>query len=143
MSSSRLWETTLLRPLVLMRRGAAQAKPGLVILFLEGARGVPASVFSVGAKFWEISNFQCCTGDFQAPRIVLSKSYDLIGGGYFRWLGHSQRESGRFARIDSQRNPTFHTVRGFARIASNLRFVNFSALKCDSKKFKVLVFLRI
>ena len=28
-----------------------------------------------------------------------------------RWPGDSQRESGRFARIDSQRKPYFHNVR--------------------------------
>ena len=27
-----------------------------------------------------------------------------------RWPGDSQRESGRFARIDSQKNPYFHYV---------------------------------
>ena len=42
-----------------------------------------------------------------------------------RWPGDSQRESGRFARIDSQKNPIFMTFERFARIASNLQIAMF------------------
>ena len=43
-----------------------------------------------------------------------------------RWPCNSQRESGRFARIDSQKkNLIFITFERFARIASNLRFAIF------------------
>ena len=53
--------------------------------------------------------------------------------------GDSQRESGRFARIDScksiRRRNYFHNVfERFARIASSLRFANFSAPKRDLQK---------
>ena len=43
------------------------------------------------------------------------------------WPGDPQRELGRVARIDSQKNPCFHHLRAiFMRIASNLRFAIFS-----------------
>ena len=49
-----------------------------------------------------------------------------------RWPGDSQREWGRFARIDSResirrKTPAFITFERFARIASNMRFASFSA----------------
>ena len=58
---------------------------------------------------------------------------------WLRWPGASQRESGRFARIDSRewirsKTPIFITCERFARIASNLRFAIFSPLKRDSLK---------
>ena len=47
-----------------------------------------------------------------------------------RWPVDSQRESGRFARIDSQEKPLiFITCERFAQIASNLRFAIFSRPK--------------
>ena len=51
----------------------------------------------------------------------------------------SQRESGRFARVGSRElirriNPVFITFEQFARIASNLRFANFSPLKGDAQR---------
>ena len=56
-----------------------------------------------------------------------------------RWPGVSQRESGRFARIDSResirrKKPIFITCERFARIASNLWFASFSPSKCDLQK---------
>ena len=55
-----------------------------------------------------------------------------------RWPGDSQRESGRFTRIDSResirrKNPIFITCEQFARIASNLRFAILPPPKRDSQ----------
>ena len=55
---------------------------------------------------------------------------------WLRWPGDSHRESGRFARMDSQEKEKtiFITFERFARITSNLRFAIFKAPKCDSQK---------
>ena len=46
-----------------------------------------------------------------------------------RWPGDSQRKSGQFARIDSQRHPLFMVFERCPRSASNLRFAIPSARK--------------
>ena len=57
-----------------------------------------------------------------------------------KWPGDSQRDSGRFARIDScestRREPllNFITCERFARIASNLRIASFSPPQRDPQK---------
>ena len=51
---------------------------------------------------------------------------------HLRWAGDSQRESGRFARIDSQKIPILIMFERFARIVSNLRF---ASLECLETRF--------
>ena len=75
------------------------------------------------------------------PRVAEESKPSLaqkVGGGGLqglRWPGDSQRESGRFSRIDSRRKPpVFITCQQFERIASKLRFAITSPPERDSQK---------
>ena len=74
------------------------------------------------------------TGAWAHQKVRDPKLVNLI----LRWPGDSQRESGRFARSDSQKHKKkthFIACERFARIASkNLRFATFSPPKRDSQK---------
>ena len=95
------------------------------------ARSAPKS--ALRSAFWR---FFCFRGPRPRMRKGTSPQSTLWGHSEtLRYPGNSQRESGRFARIDSQKKKRiFITFKRIARIASNLRFAMFSAPKSDSQK---------